>query len=145
MSHSYSEKPNWQAEKVIETNEGGMLTEMYVDGGRDGASQGFCLQAEGYQLTASITLPHRPPLSEFGTTDFLLPQVELGQFPPLNQVHEKFSIEFFFGVFSFMCRGLFLKRGLKCKMTDTEPDCHSQPRPADFFFGTFFGLFLRKF
>ena len=90
-----------------------MLTEMYVDGGRDGASQGFCLQAEGYQLTASITLPHRPPLSEFGTTDFLLPQVELGQFPPLKQVHEKLSIEFFFGIFSFMCRGLFLKRGLK--------------------------------
>ena len=52
---------------MTETNEGGMLTEMYVDGGHDGASQGFCLQAEGYQLTASITLPHRPPLSEFGT------------------------------------------------------------------------------
>lgn len=114
-----------------------MLTEMYVDGGRDGASQGFCLQAEGYQLTASITLPHRPPLSEFGTTDFLLPQVELGQFPPLKQVHEKLSIEFFW-IFSFMCRGLFLKRGLKM-----QNDRHRAGLPLStetgrfLFFGTF--------
>ena len=82
---------------------------MYVDGGCDGASQGFCLQAEGYQLTASITLPHRPPLLEFGTTDFLLPQVELGQFPPLKQVHGKFSIEFFLDIFIYVEGTLFEK------------------------------------
>ena len=127
-----------------------MLTEMYVDGGRDGASQGFCLQAEGYQLTASITLPHRPPLSEFGTTDFLLPQVELGQFPPLNQVHEKFSIEFFFGVFSFMCRGLFLKRGLKMQNDSHRAGLSLSAETGRFLFWHFltkciFGLFLRNF
>ena len=65
---------------LIENNEGTPVTEMYVDGGPHGASQGFWPRAERYQLTCCA--PYYSSTQPLGAVHILCNTIWGGGPPP---------------------------------------------------------------
>ena len=87
---------------------------------------------------------------------FCFHKLSLDSFLPWNRCTNKYLalscwFQLFLDIFIFVKGGdPFLRGASKCNMTDTEPNCHSQPKPAAFFllpflYNSIFGRFLPKY